>query len=169
MESTKSESNATPSELTNKKIINIHRVLDLPIRKVWLAWTEPEICKKWWGPKDYTCPYSSIDLKTGGKYLSCMLSPKGEEFWSTGVYNEIIPNTKIVFTDNFSDKEGNIIAASDIGMPGQWPKELLITVNFERAGEKTKMNLQHEGIPDEMYEECIKGWNESFDKMEKNI
>jgi len=157
-----------PAPGATKEII-IDRVFDLPVNKVWQAWTEPESFKKWWGPKDFTCPSSSIDFRPGGKYLHCMRSPQGEEFWSTGVYKEIIPYKKQVLTDSFSDAEGNIIPASAYNMPGEWPMELLITVSFEEAGEKTKMKLQHVGIPDEMYDECIKGWNESLDKLEKNI
>jgi hypothetical protein len=44
-----------------------------------------------------------------------------------------------------------------------------MTVSFEEEGDKTKIKLLHTGIPDEMYDECIKGWNESLDKLEKNI
>ena len=150
--------------------IVIDRVFDLPVSKVWQAWTEPESFKNWWGPKDFTCPSSSIDFRTGGKYLHCMRSPQGEEYWSTGVFKEIIPHKKLVLTDSFSDAEGNIVPASEYNMPGEWPQELLVTVTFEEAGEeKTKMKLRHEGVPDEMYDDCIKGWNESFDKLEKNI
>lgn len=152
-----------------KKEIIINRVFDLTVNKVWEAWTEPEMFKKWFGPKDFTCPASSIDFRMGGKYLHCMRSPQGEEFWSTGVYKEIIPYKKPVSTDSFSDAEGNIIPASAYTMPGEWPMELLITLSFEEAGDKPKMKLQHTGIPDEMYDECIKGWNESLDKLEKNI
>ena len=162
-------SNTKQAASTAKKELVIHRVFNLPVSKVWQAWTEPEIAKKWWGPKDFTCPFATIDFKPGGKYLLCMRSSKGEDFWSTGVYKEIIPNKKIVMGDSFSDAEGNILTAADYNMPGEWPTELLITVNFEEADGATKMKLKHTGIPDEMYDECIKGWNESFDKLEKNI
>ena len=54
-------------------------------------------------------------------------------------------------------------------MPGNWPKELLITFNLEEADGATKLKLIHEGVPGEMHDECIKGWNESLDKLEKNI
>ncbi len=64
-----------------QKPIIITRTFDLAVTKVWQAWTEPESFKKWWGPKNFTCPYCSIDLKPGGKYLTCMLSYEGAEFW----------------------------------------------------------------------------------------
>ena len=155
------------SALQNEIVIN--RVFDLPISKVWQAWTEAEQFKKWWGPKDFTCPSSKMEAKVGGKYLSCMRGPDGKEYWSTGVVKEFIPERKLVVTDSFSDEKGNIKPASDYGMPGDWPKELLLTVYLEEADGATKMKLRHQGVPEEMREDCMKGWNESFDKLEKNI
>ena len=149
--------------------ILIHRVFDLPVSKVWRALTEAEEFKKWWGPEGFTCPSSKIEARLGGKYLSCMRGPDGKEYWSTGVVKEFIPEEKLVVTDHFSDEKGNIIPASEYGMPGNWPKELLITFKLEEADGATKLRLQHEGIPKEMHDECIKGWNESFDKLERNI
>jgi uncharacterized protein YndB with AHSA1/START domain len=165
---TKQDVRQKGSALQNKIVIN--RVFDLPVSKVWQAWTEPEQFKKWWGPEGFTCPISKMEARKGGKYLSCMRSADGKEFWSTGVIEEFIPQKKLVVTDSFSDAKGNIIPASEYGMPGDWPDQLLITVNFEELGEnRTKITLQHEGIPDEMREECIKGWNESLDKLAKNL
>ena len=160
----------TATQPENKeKILNISRLFNLSIDKVWKAWTEPASCEKWWGPKGFTCPYCSIDLKVGGKYLSRMRSAQGDDVWSTGVYQEIIPFKKLVYTDSFSDDKGNIIPASAYTMPGEWPRELLVTITFEETGEKTKMLLQHEGLPPEIYNECETGWQESFDKLEENL
>ncbi|HET9433151.1 MAG TPA: SRPBCC domain-containing protein [Chitinophagaceae bacterium] len=149
--------------------IVINRVFDLPISKVWQAWTDAEEFKKWWGPKDFTCPSSKMEARVGGKYLNCMRGSDGKEYWSTGVVKELIPERKLVVTDSFSDEKGNITSAYDHGLPGNWPKELLISVYFEEADGATKLKLRHEGVPDEMRDECIKGWNESLDKLEMNI
>jgi activator of HSP90 ATPase len=54
-------------------------------------------------------------------------------------------------------------------MAGEWPMELLITFNLEEADGATKLKLTHEGVPAEMHDECVKGWNESLDKLEKNF
>lgn len=166
---TKQNRNSNYPDRDTQNEIVIERVLNLPLSKVWKAWSEATNFKKWWGPKDFTCPSSSVNFKTGGKYLHCMRSPAGEEFWSTGVYEQIVPQKKIVFTDSFSDSKGNIISATEHNMPGDWPLELLITVTMEEANGKTFLRLQHQGIPDEMYEECIQGWHESLDKLEKNL
>ena len=164
---TKQDVKQQGSALQNEIVIN--RVFNLPVSVVWLAWTDAEYFKKWWGPRGFTCPSSKMEARVGGKYLSCMRGPDGKEFWSTGVVKELIPERKLVVTDSFSDDKGNIKPASEYDMPGDWPKELLITVYLEEADGATKMKLKHQGIPNEMREDCIKGWNESFDKLEENI
>src|SRR5690242_8633745 len=96
------------------KDLTIVRYFDAPISAVWKAWTEPEAFKKWWGPKNFTCPVCEIDLRVGGKYVACMRGPEGD-FWITGTYLEIEPNRKLVYTDNFADEQGNIVEASHYG------------------------------------------------------
>ena len=164
---TKQDVKQQGSALQNEIVIN--RVFNLPVSVVWLAWTDAEYFKKWWGPRGFTCPSSKMEARVGGKYLSCMRGPDGKEFWSTGVVKELIPERKLVVTDSFSDDKGNIKPASEYGMPGDWPKELLITVYLEEADGATKMKVKHQGVPNEMREDCIKGWNESLDKLEENI
>ena len=151
-----------------QKTISIHRTLNLPLTTVWKAWSEPESFKKWWGPKEYTCPDCSIDFKVGGKFLASMQGEDGKKIWSTGTYKEIIRQKKIVVTDSFADSQGNIVPASDYKMPDM-ELELLVTVEFEEVDGKTNLLLQHAGLPAEMSEDCMKGWQSSFDKLERNI
>jgi uncharacterized protein YndB with AHSA1/START domain len=142
------------------------RVFDAPRERVWKAWTNPEEFKRWWGPKVFTAPVSKMDLRVGGKYLSCMRSPDGKDYWSTGVYREIVPMSKLIFTDSFADEKGNVVPASYYGMPGDLPLEFLVTVTFEEVGGKTKMTLRHGGFPTGPQRAMAgQGWNESFDKL----
>jgi uncharacterized protein YndB with AHSA1/START domain len=144
----------------------ITRIFDAPRDLVWKFWTEPERVRCWWGPKDFTVPTSIIDFRVGGKYLHCMRGPDGKDYWTTGEYREIIPSEIIVSTDNFADKQGNIVPASYYGMTGNWSYELLITVSFEDQNGKTKFTLVHEGIPaGELRDQTKAGWNQSFDKL----
>jgi len=152
-----------------KNLLVIHRVFNKPLKVVWLALTDPEYYKKWWGPHGFTCPYSQMEARVGGKYLNCMRDADGKDYWSTGEVKEFIPEKKLVVTDHFSDDKGNIKSGTDYGLPGDWPRELLITFELDEADGATKLKLTHEGIPPEMHDECVKGWNESFDKLEKNI
>ncbi len=143
----------------------IERAFEAPRELVWEAWTEPETVMKWWGPKNFTCPFARIDLRVGGKYLNCMRGPDGKEYWSTGTYKEIVPMCKIVATDSFSDENGNVVPATHYGMEG-FPLEMEVTVLFEKTNGKTRMILKHLGLPEgNMKDMTFRGWSESFDKL----
>lgn len=159
--------NATiPKE--NKKELIISRILNFKRDLVWQAWTEPEHIKAWWGPKTYTSPYITIDLRPGGKYLYCMRSPDGKDYWSTGTIREVAPQELLVLTDSFSDNQGNVVSAAYYGMNPDFPLESLVTVRFEEKDGKTKFTMNYEdvsAISDKDLEDMKQGWNESFDKL----
>jgi uncharacterized protein YndB with AHSA1/START domain len=156
------------------KTLEITRIFDAPREKVWKAWTEPEHVMKWWGPKGFTSPSCSIDLRVGGKIHFCMHGPEGTEFdkdmWSLGILKEIIPMEKLVMSDHFADAEGAIVSPKEYGMPGQWPEEMTISVTLEDTEDgKTKMTLVHTGHPVEMADMAKQGWNESLDKLAESL
>jgi uncharacterized protein YndB with AHSA1/START domain len=160
------ESKNHPTDAPTERDLVITRVFDAPRDLVWKAWTEPEHMKRWWGPQHFTAPVCKIDLRVGGTYLYCMRSPEGQDYWGTGVYREVVPLERIVYTDSFADEQGNRVPASHYGMGGDWPSELLVTVTFEEHEGKTKFTLRHVGIPSgEMSDLTKSGWNESFDKL----
>lgn len=162
---TKENQNAGKRELV------IVRIFDAPRELFWKYWTEPEYFKRWWGPEGFTTPVCRIDFHVGGIYRNCMKSPEGENYWSTGIYREIIEPERIVYTDSFSDAEGNLVPASYYEMSEDWPLELLVTVKFEEyEGNKTRLTLKHAVFP--TGEDCDlteAGWNESFDKLEEYL
>lgn len=144
----------------------IERVFDAPRGRVWSAWTEPALMREWWGPRGFTTPFCKIDLRVGGTCLSCMRSPEGRDFWSTGVYREIVPPEKIVCTDSFADEKGNVVPATHYGMSADFPLEMLVTVILEEEDGRTRLILNHSGLPPgEDLENCRAGWSESFDKL----
>lgn len=149
-----------------KSMLVITRVFDAPRELIWKAWTEPETSMKWWGPKGFTCPVCRIDLRVGGAYFNCMRSPEGQDYWSTGVYREIVPTKRLVCTDSFADEQGNIVPATHYGMSADFPLEMLVTVTFEEEAGKTRLTLEHTGLPPgEDLDNCRVGWSESFDKL----
>jgi uncharacterized protein YndB with AHSA1/START domain len=156
--------------IKNKDALTITRFFDAPRELAWKAWTEPERIKKWWGPHYFTAPVIKNDLRAGGTYLYCMRGPDGKDYWSTGVYQEIVPMERLVMTDSFADEKGNVVPASHYGLKGAFPLELLVTVTFEAIGNKTKMILRHEGIPRGQMKDLTRaGWSGSFDKLAESI
>ena len=88
----------TKGEITITRYFNATRDL------MWKTWTEPERIKTWWGPKGYTSPICKIDFCVGGVLLFCMRSPDGRDYWSTGLFREIVEPSRIVCTDSFADE-----------------------------------------------------------------
>jgi uncharacterized protein YndB with AHSA1/START domain len=149
--------------------LTITRVFDAPRELVWQAWTDPEQVKRWWGPKHYTSPAAQLDFREGGKYLFCMRSPEGKNYWSTGVYQEIIEHERIVCTESFADDKGNVVPATHFSMSADFPMEMQLTITFDVREGKTQMTLHHAGVPRVMLELARAGWNESFDKMAASL
>jgi uncharacterized protein YndB with AHSA1/START domain len=158
------------SETSATREIVLERVFDAPRELVWRAFTQPEHLMRWWGPKDFTSPVARIDLRVGGKYLNCMRSPDGQDYWSTGVYREIVPPQRLVYTDSFADADGNPVPASHYGMGDDWPDEQLVTLTLEDIGGKTKLTMHHTGFPAGDHSDmAAQGWNESFDKLAASL
>ncbi|MGZ5280155.1 MAG: SRPBCC family protein [Pseudobdellovibrionaceae bacterium] len=158
------------TSIGNTPLVEVTRNFIAPIDRVWQAWSEPEFAKQWWGPEEFTCPEARIDFREGGKYLFAMKDTAENLVWSGGVYEHIILNEKIVCSDNFTDQDGNVVSPHVYNMAGDWPETLRITVEFEQYGdEEIRMSLRHEGIPSEMHDSCVKGWDSSFNKLQRLV
>ena len=146
--------------------ITITRIFNAPREHIWRQWTDSDQFTCWWGPKDFTAPYTNMDLRVGGKYLYCMRSPEGKDYWGTGTYKEISEPNRIVYTDSFADEHGNVVPASYYGVVTDMPLELEVEITFEDMLGKTRMTLKHYGMTEKDMREMTKaGWNESFDKL----
>ncbi len=86
---------------TADRTLVLTRIIDAPPEKVYRCWTEPELLKQWFAPRPWSTPHAELDLRPGGSSLVVMRSPEGQEFPNPGVYLEVIPNRKLVFTDAY--------------------------------------------------------------------
>lgn len=78
------------------------RLLDAPREKLFRCWTEPALLKQWFVPRPWTITEAETDLRAGGGSRIVMRSPEGQEFPNAGVYLEVVPNERIVFTDAYT-------------------------------------------------------------------
>jgi uncharacterized protein YndB with AHSA1/START domain len=148
----------------------IERTFNAPRSIVWKAWTEPKMIKRWWGPEHFTGSFAKNELKVGGKYLFAMRAPDKKDYWSTGTYLEIQLERKIVATDSFSNKKGDIVDPKTYGMPADMPRELLLTVVFDEISpNQTKVSIKQAGMPESMMANATSGWNTSLDKFAKLV
>lgn len=137
--------------------LNLSREFNAPIGLVYKMWTEPEYFKHWWGPKGSSLPYCKMDVQVGGYFHYCHRLSSKEEIWIKGVYKEIVPKQRIVFTSYFSDPEGNKVER--LG----FPLEMKITVHFTTEDQNTKIEIEHEGLNIDQGES--KGWREALDRL----
>jgi uncharacterized protein YndB with AHSA1/START domain len=161
-----------------KEGLIIERVFNAPRDAVYLAWTKPELIRKWWGPEGFSVPSINVDLRVGGKYVFAMHGPKGSEWdkdmYSAGIYEEIVPNAKLVVTDYFSDENGEILEPAEVGQDPDFPKVSKVTVLFEEAEVgKTKLSIIYPMPETKKQMEAMttsgmtEGWNSSLDKLKR--
>jgi uncharacterized protein YndB with AHSA1/START domain len=142
------------------------RVFECSAEHLFNCWSDAKRVQRWWGPKHFTSPFCEIDFRVGGRYLFCMRSPQGEEYWSSGIYEVIEFPRSIVARDCYSDARGNILSPSSAGLPSTWPSTLLLRLSFEPMdANATRLHLSHGAMPPELEQSCREGWNEALDKL----
>jgi uncharacterized protein YndB with AHSA1/START domain len=144
----------------------MQRTFGAPSTRVWAVWTDADLMKNWWGPRNFTAPFIKNDFRVGGTYLWSMKSSKGEMFWNTGVFKEITPNRRIVSTISFSDANGRAIPGSQAPVPGRWPDEITVVVEFTELNGKTSVAVTEVGIPFIVMPLSKIAWAEQFDKIQ---
>lgn len=80
--------------------LTITRLIDAPREAVWRAYTDH--LAEWWCPRPWSVELLEQDMRPGGRSAMIMRGPDGEESPQDGVYLEIVPLERIVFTDAFS-------------------------------------------------------------------
>ncbi len=121
---------ATPVEIapTHERELVLARLVDATPQQLFRLWTMPERFPDWFCPKPWRAEVTAMDLTPGGASENVMYGPDGEVFPNKGVYLEVVPDRKIVFTDAFT---AGWVPAEDGGM-------MTATVTFEaQPGGKT--------------------------------
>lgn len=86
----------------NERELALARIIDARRQAVYRCWTEPELMLKWFTPRPWSTKNADIDVRAGGKSLIVMADPDGKEYPNAGIYLEVVPGQKLVFTDAFS-------------------------------------------------------------------
>jgi uncharacterized protein YndB with AHSA1/START domain len=80
----------------------LERTLQAPRMAIWRCWTEPALIEQWFCPKPWGATDVKADLRAGGASSMTMRGPSGEAFLNNGVYLEVVPGQRLVFTDAFT-------------------------------------------------------------------
>jgi len=126
------------------------RTLDAPRSLVWKLWTEKEHLERWWGPAGFGMRTARLDFRVGGTFHYAMTPPgSGQAMWGLFVYDEISPETKLVFRSGFADGAG---AFARNPFAPVWPLEIRNELSLTEQGGKTVLTLKgrpHNATPEE--------------------
>jgi len=149
--------NQTPG---SDRELSITRIIDATPDKVYRAWTEPALLKRWFAPEPWTTPVVETDVRPGGSSLIVMRGPDGNEFPNRGVYLEVVKNERLVFTDAYTRA---------------WEPSrkafMTVTVTFEKEGSamtRYVARVQHWSAADcHAHKEMgfHQGWGKSADQL----
>lgn len=126
-----------------------------PVAKLFRAWSDPAMAKRWsWGPEFDTL---SIELtcEPGGAWRQHVHDrTTGENWYFDGVFQEVVPNRKLVHTFHFTSDRGYDEPPS------------LVTIEFTERGDSTDIVLTHTQLAEAKVKETNAGWTQIFGVIE---
>jgi uncharacterized protein YndB with AHSA1/START domain len=136
--------------------LEIRRNFAQPVAAVYAAWSDPEQISRWMGPSDAFGPTEvTIDVRVGGRYRFVMHAPDGELHRVGGVFREVEPNRKLVYTWAWESTP---------------ERESLVTVEFRPAGEGTELRVTHQRFADaDARDRHQQGWIGCLGRLERYL
>jgi uncharacterized protein YndB with AHSA1/START domain len=143
---------------TEPLTLTLTRLYEAPREIVFRAWTEPEHLRRWCAPHGFAIPESEGDLRPGGAWRATMRAPDGAEHRLAGVYREIVPPERLVFTHAWLEADGR---------PGV---ETLVTVTLEDRGGRTLLTLTQSGFETAAARDGhAGGWTETLERLAAHL
>jgi len=144
--------------------LQIRRTFAAPREKVFAAWTQREQLEKWMckDVASHAVIHHQLEVRPGGCYLMEVRdSANGEVYWGQGVYREVKPPEKLVFTWAWTKEPGG--ASLHPNDP-----ETVVTLEFFARGNSTEVVLTHTLFGSASVRDMTTaGWNGCFDVLEK--
>ncbi len=131
--------------------LTLKRRLKATPAAAYAAWTDPQKLVKWFGPDAGPVKRADLDVRVGGSYTVIFFTEDGEEHHVSGVYREVIPNEKLVFTWAWRSTP---------------ERESIVTVSIKPDGEGSLLTLTQEKFFDEQARDNhLYGWTGCLDKL----
>ena len=140
------------SELKEKPFLSLSRRFNSPPEKVWRAWTDPQALSQWFGPGNPLVTTAEVDLRVGGRYRIVFKGASGEMNEVFGVYQEVVPHSRLVFTWAFK------------GTPERVSR---VSIELKAQAGGTELRFVH----DRFYDEAARvghesGWQRGFANLD---
>jgi len=146
----------------------LERVVDVPPKLVWEAWTRPEDVKAWFCPAPWKTVDCEIDLRPGGIFRTVMRSPEGKDFPNLGCYLEIVENEKLVFTSVLLPGYRPANLGPSDHECGELPFTAIITLEPRGKGTKYTALALHKDRADRKKHAAMgfhEGWGKCLDQL----
>ena len=132
--------------------LEVRKSIKAPRARVYAAWTTPEELRRWHAPGPLHASLVEMDVRVGGAYRIHMTSPDGTDHKVSGVYLEVDPPQKIVYTWGW---DGDHVV-----------KDSVVTLEFIEKGDATEVVLTHAIADDKERTSHTSGWTSILDKLE---
>ncbi|HQS16997.1 SRPBCC domain-containing protein [Reyranella sp.] len=140
--------------MASKPSLALKRRLNAPPEKVYEAWTQPEKMIRWWGVTGHRrAPIAETDLRVGGRFRVQFWTPDDEHHSVSGVYREIMPPTRLVFSWAWQSTP---------------ERESQVTIDLKPDQDGTLLTLTHEQFFNEKARDDHRGgWGMALDRLEE--
>lgn len=132
------------------------RLVRAPRALVWDAHTSPRHLPHWLlGPEGWTMPLCEVDVRPGGRWRFGWRGPAGEEMTMDGVYREVLPPERLVYTERWG---------------ADWPEAVNTLLLTEQAG-ATMLTAAVAYASAEVRDRALAtgmldGWAHSYDRLD---
>ncbi|MDQ2858620.1 MAG: SRPBCC domain-containing protein [Candidatus Eremiobacteraeota bacterium] len=132
----------------------VRRTFGATRERVYAAWTQAEVVRRWWGPFGVTVRDVRLDVREGGRYRIEMTLTDGTARAVGGVFSEVRPCERLAYTMRWEERD----PASEY--------DTFVTLDFiEREG-ATEVVLKHTGFTDAAaHDRHEHGWNANFEQL----
>ena len=143
--------------MLTKPSLTLKRRLKASPAQVFAAWTDPEKIVHWFGPAETIVGSvrAEMDVRAGGRYRLRFKTDDGESHEVGGVYREVVPSSRLVFTWAWHSTP---------------ERESLVTVTVAKDGDGAMLTLLHEQFFDQKAREGHEhGWTGTLENLERYL
>ena len=146
-----------------------------PVEKVWQAWTDEDIVRRWWRVDGFSNILAKMDVREGGvSHLGMRASREfgGKDYFNVFRYTLVVPLRLIRYISNFADEVGDAITPEAAGLPPETPMDKEQQIEFEDLGDgKTRVTITESGwlAGGVMIERSRRGLEQTLANIDKEL
>lgn len=155
--------NSTPAA---SRDLTLTRLINSTPGRIFAAWTQPELLRQWFAPKPVVTTVAELDVRPGGSNRIIMRMPDGQEHPHRGVYLEVVPGRRLVFTSAYSTAWEPAPERTPGGC--DFPMTVILTFEPEGAGTRYTALVRHNSTADREAHEAMgfhAGWGQATDQL----